>query len=444
MTTDMLGRAVRAAESATLAAADSGEPGSVDLLVELAGLGKELAIAGRLEESGRVLWSALRPPQTELPSPQRAEAVEWYARVSRLLGRYARSRAVLCEGIALLEHEAALPCAARQGGTTRGTSRGAADGSASGFTAGLTLELSAAALSSGGVDPGLDRRLAGTVRHADPVVRAQGLAQQAIVRIGRRRPDDALVPAHTAAELVDACAYEELAGRLETLYWVAESERLLGLLDRSAEHFVRVIDVAGPGAQHYLRPFAEVGLGRVRLQEGDVEAAARCRDSAEELASRCGSAPMRAAALTLRSQVFLASGDPSGAAEAAKRALGLAAPFADIWARQARRSLALAVEALGGGRRKPVAAPGASRRPTVPAAAQPGGVLNTLSRREMEIAQLVSEGRTNQQIAHALGLSPKTVETYMARIFTKLGIGSRTQVAHLVGLTSEAVQREGR
>jgi DNA-binding NarL/FixJ family response regulator len=57
-----------------------------------------------------------------------------------------------------------------------------------------------------------------------------------------------------------------------------------------------------------------------------------------------------------------------------------------------------------------------------------------LSRREAEIARLVSEGCTNQQIASALRLSTKTVETYLSRIFKKLDICSRVQIAHQVGL----------
>nr|WP_275405891.1 MULTISPECIES: AAA family ATPase [unclassified Streptomyces] len=64
----------------------------------------------------------------------------------------------------------------------------------------------------------------------------------------------------------------------------------------------------------------------------------------------------------------------------------------------------------------------------------PGAVeLASLSRREVQVAVLVSAGFTNQQIAGRMQLSPKTVETYLSRIFKKLGVVSRTQVAHLVG-----------
>ncbi|MEU3777221.1 LuxR family transcriptional regulator [Streptomyces sp. NPDC032472] len=55
-----------------------------------------------------------------------------------------------------------------------------------------------------------------------------------------------------------------------------------------------------------------------------------------------------------------------------------------------------------------------------------------LSGREEEIAELVGPGLTNQQIADRLSISVKTVETYMARIFKKLGVNSRAQVAHFI------------
>ncbi|AEW99309.1 helix-turn-helix transcriptional regulator [Streptantibioticus cattleyicolor] len=59
--------------------------------------------------------------------------------------------------------------------------------------------------------------------------------------------------------------------------------------------------------------------------------------------------------------------------------------------------------------------------------------LEALSKRETQVARFVSMGCTNQQIASRLGLSQKTVETYMARIFKKLAVCSRTQVAYCLG-----------
>lgn len=56
-----------------------------------------------------------------------------------------------------------------------------------------------------------------------------------------------------------------------------------------------------------------------------------------------------------------------------------------------------------------------------------------LSHREYEIAELVSAGRTNRQIARLLDLSHKTVETHLGRIFVKLEVSSRAEIATLVG-----------
>src|SRR5436190_698269 len=59
--------------------------------------------------------------------------------------------------------------------------------------------------------------------------------------------------------------------------------------------------------------------------------------------------------------------------------------------------------------------------------------LDSLSGREREVAELVAQGRTNKQIAGELFLSEKTVESHMAKVFTKLGVSARAAVAEAVG-----------
>jgi DNA-binding CsgD family transcriptional regulator len=56
-----------------------------------------------------------------------------------------------------------------------------------------------------------------------------------------------------------------------------------------------------------------------------------------------------------------------------------------------------------------------------------------LSSRETEVGRLISGGFTNQQIARRLQISHKTVETYIARIFKKLDVLSRAEVARIFG-----------
>jgi transcriptional regulator EpsA len=52
-----------------------------------------------------------------------------------------------------------------------------------------------------------------------------------------------------------------------------------------------------------------------------------------------------------------------------------------------------------------------------------------LSEREREILESVCQGKTNIDIAVALGISPFTVKNHMQRIFRKIGVTNRTQAA---------------
>jgi DNA-binding NarL/FixJ family response regulator len=50
------------------------------------------------------------------------------------------------------------------------------------------------------------------------------------------------------------------------------------------------------------------------------------------------------------------------------------------------------------------------------------GPLDELTRRERQVLELMAEGRSNQGIADALGVSAKTVETHVNAVFSKLGL----------------------
>jgi DNA-binding NarL/FixJ family response regulator len=52
-----------------------------------------------------------------------------------------------------------------------------------------------------------------------------------------------------------------------------------------------------------------------------------------------------------------------------------------------------------------------------------------LSPREHDVVRLVADGRTNDEIGSALQIGSKTVETHLARLFERLGVASRTELA---------------
>ena len=57
------------------------------------------------------------------------------------------------------------------------------------------------------------------------------------------------------------------------------------------------------------------------------------------------------------------------------------------------------------------------------------GPSTALTATESQIADHVSQGKTNKEVAASLFLSPKTVEFHLGHIYRKLGIRSRTQLA---------------
>jgi DNA-binding NarL/FixJ family response regulator len=50
--------------------------------------------------------------------------------------------------------------------------------------------------------------------------------------------------------------------------------------------------------------------------------------------------------------------------------------------------------------------------------------------REIEIVQLLAEGKTNKEIAAALGITVRTVETHRSKIMLKLGLHSLAELIH--------------
>jgi DNA-binding NarL/FixJ family response regulator len=196
-----------------------------------------------------------------------------------------------------------------------------------------------------------------------------------------------------------------------------------------------------------------VPLVEADLALGDLDSAEAHAARASELASKVGLSGARAAAGRARALVTLAREDPSLAAELA---LGAAADAARIGGSlDAARARLIAGRALAATHREAaVSELGAAERQATASGARrvqeeairelrrsgrrvgrggrraPGEHgLDSLSDREREIAGLVADGRTNREIAERLFLSEKTIETHLSRVFGKLGVRSRAEVA---------------
>jgi DNA-binding NarL/FixJ family response regulator len=71
----------------------------------------------------------------------------------------------------------------------------------------------------------------------------------------------------------------------------------------------------------------------------------------------------------------------------------------------------------------PTAAPSGPR----PVSERGDGV-DSLSAREIQVLQLVADGKSNKDIGEELGLSALTVKSHLARIARKLGTGDRAEM----------------
>ncbi len=199
-------------------------------------------------------------------------------------------------------------------------------------------------------------------------------------------------------------------------------------------------------------------LALVELALGSVDAADGYVRRCEELAAQLGELQLPTTfALRGRAAVLLATGEPLEAARLAEQAAlradavgaRLVAAFARSLAGRAlvaggERTAAIAVlrgaeselDICGSVRvrdemRRELRKLGARAEKRGPAAAGDSGV-PSLTKRELEIASLVTDRKTNREIAAELFLSDKTIESHLRNIFVKLGVSSRVEVARAV------------
>ncbi len=280
-------------------------------------------------------------------------------------------------------------------------------------------------------------------------VRRSVLSLRSQIACARREVEEALTAADEAAALAVADTW------LLPPTWLLRAQAQLAADDPGAA--ATTINLAsGPqlsGTPLLWQVPACVTALRAELRQGNHAAAADWTLAASLAARRSGrrgddGMAMTAVALTA---VACRSTLAAEAAEAARNATtaatlltALGRPVDAAWAEVVRGvSLAAGGQSVAAGR----AYETALRRLTqchvsgfaadihtlIAGREQPADDLSTLSEREAEIAELVSLGHTNRQIARSLSISQKTVETYLARIFAKLEVSSRAAVAALVG-----------
>jgi DNA-binding CsgD family transcriptional regulator len=68
---------------------------------------------------------------------------------------------------------------------------------------------------------------------------------------------------------------------------------------------------------------------------------------------------------------------------------------------------------------------------------------STLTPQELRVATTVARGASNQQAASALFLSPRTVEYHLASAYRKVGVTSRTALAHSLAQREPPSTHEG-
>jgi DNA-binding CsgD family transcriptional regulator len=70
-----------------------------------------------------------------------------------------------------------------------------------------------------------------------------------------------------------------------------------------------------------------------------------------------------------------------------------------------------------------------AKRPAAPFTRNQAAVASLgLTRRECEVLDLLASGRTNEELARTLGVSPNTIKTHLASLFAKLEVDRRIKV----------------
>src|ERR671922_92096 len=206
--------------------------------------------------------------------------------------------------------------------------------------------------------------------------------------------------------------------------WLGNMAGCLLALGR-VEEALRSATLAEELAQAFGLPLAisvsHRAAAAVALERGDATTAAERALTSAAGAEEIGARPHAAQSRMLAGRALAAAGDEAAAVASLEQA---AAEFDACGAPRYRDAAEHELRKLGR----------AVHRRTERGKADGSGI-EALTGRELEVARLVVDRRTNLEIAAELFLSIKTVETHMRNIFRKLGVSSRVEVARVLERT---------
>jgi len=229
-------------------------------------------------------------------------------------------------------------------------------------------------------------------------------------------------PQRAVAELIATAGGDELTDipgpwRINYLELLTRCALALGRTADAGRAAERADALATALGLRLPRAMADRALAAVALESGDAAAAAARALESADTADAVGAAVEGALSRTLAGRALGQSGDRKRAASELQRA---AASLEECGALGHRDAAERELGRLG-------ARPHRRTRP-----GRDGAGIDALTGRELDVARLIADGRTNPQIAAELFLSPKTVETHIRNIFVKLSVSSRVQVALVV------------
>jgi DNA-binding CsgD family transcriptional regulator len=198
---------------------------------------------------------------------------------------------------------------------------------------------------------------------------------------------------------------------------LTEAHVALGEIDEAAEVAARAETRAEAAPLPQQLAGARLTRGLVALARGDAAGAVAAGRDAAVRFDRAGNQLFGARARVLVGSALARVGERQAAAAELERA---DAVLSACGARQRAAEAARELRRLG---RRVI------RRRT-PATSRWGA--DELSAREREVARRVTMGETNREVAAALFLSEKTIESHLARIYDKLGVDSRRALAAII------------